>query len=324
MSLAYAFAMNLTQLRHLIALAETGSFTRAADSVHLTQPALSRSIQTLEEEIGLTLIDRVGKRCEVSTAGQSVVQRARRIVADADELRRIGPQLNGALAGKLSVGLGGGPGGVLTVPMLKHFATRYPGIRINVSRAATDLLLESLRDRKLDMLVVDARAVPPAADLAVETLPEMAAGFFCRKSHPLTRRKQIGPEVLAEYPIACAPLSNEVSRLFVERFGPRWHPQEFITLGCDEITSLVQVMLETDAIFVGIAAALREPLVKGKAVCLPLWPAMGKVGRFGLVTLAHRSEPPALPLMREFVREHLCDEPGWEPMPQSRNATRRA
>lgn len=316
--------MNLTQLRHLIALAETGSFTRAAESVHLTQPALSRSIQTLEEEMGLRLIDRIGKRCEISASGQTVVQRARRIVADADELRHIGLQLNGGLAGKLGIGLGGGPGGVLTVPMLKHFAQHYPGVRLTVARATTEALLESLRERKLDMLVVDARAVPPAADLAVEPLTEMAAGFFCRKSHPLARRKQVAPEVLSDFPIACAPLSNEVARLFVERFGPRWHPQEFITLACDEVSSLVQVMLDTDAVFVGIAAALREPLAKGKAICLPLWPAMGRVGRFGLVTLALRSEPPALPLLRQFVREHLRDDENWTPMPQSRHATRRA
>jgi DNA-binding transcriptional LysR family regulator len=316
--------MHLTQLRHFIALADSGSFTRAAGAAHVTQPALSRSIQMLEEDLGLRLVDRLGKRCQVSTAGQAVLARARRIVAEADELKRTGEQLRGALAGQLGIGLGGGPGAVLTTALLKHFAVHHPAIRLTISRAPTTLLLDSLRERKIDMVVVDARAVPPAPDLAIDILPEMAAGFFCRKGHPLARRKSIGPDVLGEFPVASAPLSDEISRLIVERFGPRWHPNEFVTLWCDTVESTLETAQHTDAIFIGIAAALREQLARDRMLCLPLWPAMARVGRFGLITLAHRSEPPALPLLRAFVREQLRDDPAWAAMPQSRHAKGRS
>ena len=80
--------MNLSQLRHLLALTQTGSFSRAAEQLHVTQSALSRSISALEEELGLKLVDRIGKSNELTPFGLSVVERARRIVQEAGELQR--------------------------------------------------------------------------------------------------------------------------------------------------------------------------------------------------------------------------------------------
>lgn len=80
--------MNLKHLAHWLALAETGSFSRAAEKLHITQSALSRSIQVLEEELGGPLVDRIGKKNELTPLGQSVLERARRIVHEAQELRQ--------------------------------------------------------------------------------------------------------------------------------------------------------------------------------------------------------------------------------------------
>ena len=79
--------MNLRHLEHWLALAETGSFSRAAEKLHITQSALSRSIQALEEELGGPLVDRIGKRNELTPLGRSVLERARRIVHEASELK---------------------------------------------------------------------------------------------------------------------------------------------------------------------------------------------------------------------------------------------
>ena len=78
--------MTLVQLRHLVALAESGSFSRAAERVHLTQPALSRSIQSLEEELGGSLFDRIGRRAELTAVGREILERARQLVLDAQDL----------------------------------------------------------------------------------------------------------------------------------------------------------------------------------------------------------------------------------------------
>ena len=80
--------MNLKHLAHWLALAETGSFSRAAEKLHITQSALSRSIQVLEEDLGGALVDRVGKKNELTPLGLSVLERARRIVHEAQELQQ--------------------------------------------------------------------------------------------------------------------------------------------------------------------------------------------------------------------------------------------
>ena len=84
--------MNLRHLEHWLALADTGSFSRAAEQLHLTQPALSRSIAALEQELGGRLFDRIGKRNELTPLGQAVLARARHVVLEAEELRRVHPE----------------------------------------------------------------------------------------------------------------------------------------------------------------------------------------------------------------------------------------
>lgn len=82
--------MTFVQLRHFLSVAETGSFTRSAKALSITQPALSRSIHALEEVLGRALFDRVGRRSELSHFGREMLERARHLVGDAQELVEIG------------------------------------------------------------------------------------------------------------------------------------------------------------------------------------------------------------------------------------------
>ena len=98
--------MTLVQLRHLLSLAQTGSFSRSAEALFLTQPALSRSIRALEDELGQALFDRVGRRSELTPFGREVVARARVLVGAADDLRDSGAQVARGDAGSLRIGSG--------------------------------------------------------------------------------------------------------------------------------------------------------------------------------------------------------------------------
>ena len=107
-----------------------------------------------------------------------------------------------------------------------------------------------------------------------------------------------------ENPIASTPLSDEVGRLLVERYGPRAHPSQCVTLRCDELPSLVEVARQSDAVLLAIRAAA-PALVE-----LPLSPPLQGTARFGLVTLARRTEPPGLAILRELMSHRLLDAPG--------------
>ncbi len=292
--------MTLTQLRHLISLARTGSFSKSAAALFLTQPALSRSIRALEAELGQPLFDRVGRHSELTPFGRDTLERARELVLAADDLRESARLAGSSEHGLLRIGMGSGPGAMLMTPLLLQTARERPRLRVEIARADTELLVQALRERTLDALVVDARSLRPAPDLNAQFLHEMRGAFMVRRGHPLAKRRRRPVfDDLLPYPIASTPLSDEVARLLVERYGPRAHPDACVTLRCQEIPSLVEVTRHSDAVLLAIRAAAPD------LVELDMQPALAATARFGLVTLRRRTEPPALALVRSLMAQRL-------------------
>ena len=299
-----AWLMTLVQLKHLISLAETGSFSKSAGLLFLTQPALSRSIRSLELELGQPLFDRVGRHSELTPFGQEALARARELVQAADELRRAGQRQPGELQGRLRVGMGSGPGAMLMTPLLQKAAQDCPGLQVEVARAGTDLLVQALRARSLDALVVDARSLRPAPDLHTQQVCAMRGAFMVRRGHPLSRRRRaLSFAEVQAFALASTPLSDEVCRTLVERYGPEAHPSHSVSLRCDEIPSLVALASHSDAVLLAIRAAAPE------LVELTLTPPLDSEARFALVTLARRTEAPGLGLVRELMSRLLRDNP---------------
>lgn len=286
--------MTLVQLRHFVVLADQGSFVQASAVLFLTQPALTRSIQALEDELGGALFDRLGRHIALTPFGREVLQQARRLVADAEALKQTGRGLHAGLVGTLRIGLSSGPGALLSTPLMLHMAEHHPRLQLQISRGNTGVLIDELREQCLDALVVDARSVRPSADLQVSQVFELAAGFLVRPGHPLVQRG--GPVSIDDalaYPVASTPLSEEVARILISRYGPQANPDDMVTLRNDETLSLVEVARHSDAIVLTANAAAPG------LVSLPMSPPLAATARFGLVTLARRQEAPALRLLRE-------------------------
>jgi DNA-binding transcriptional LysR family regulator len=294
--------MTLVQLKHFISLAQTASFAKSAAAVHLTQPALSRSIRALEDELGQPLFDRIGRVSELTPFGRQALERARELVLGAEDLRDSARLAGEGQEGMLRLGMGSGPGAMLMTPLLLKMARERPRLQVTITRANTELLVQALRDRALDALIVDARSLRPAPDLNTQSLHEMAGAFMVRRGHPLAKRPGAKnfDEVL-QYPIAATPLSDEVARVLVDRYGPRAHPEACVTLRCDEIPSLIDVARHSDAVVLAIRAAAPD------LIELNMQPALAATARFGLVTLRRRSSPPALDLVRALMAELLVE-----------------
>lgn len=301
------WGMNIRHLEHFLAVAESGSFSRAADKLFLTQSALSRSIQALEMEVDGRLLDRVGKRNELTPLGRQVMERARRIVLEASELKRGAELMRQANAGTMRLGLGSGPGAILMTPLMCHMARHQPQVQVRVVRGPTELQLVQLRARQLDALIVDMRALPPDSDLSIEPVAEMAGGWLVRSAHPLLARRSVALSDLLTYPVASTPLSDEVSRHLVEQYGPQANPAQMVTLECNDVESLIDVVERTDAVLLGVLATARERIEAGAMAVLPVRPALKATARFAYVTLAGRSEAPVMGVLREFVAQRMVD-----------------
>lgn len=294
--------MTLVQLRHFIGLAEHGSYVKASRVLFITQPALSRSIASLEDELGQALFDRVGRRVVLSHFGQDALALARRVLDHVAGLKTYQQRLASGALGSIRVGLGSGPGAVLATPLALHMAQSFPKVRLTLSRGSTDLLLHALRSERVDAIVVDIRSIRPSSDLRIEHQIEMRAGFLAHARHPLHRRRaRLGFADVLRFPIASTPLSDEVARLLIAQYGPEANPDDMVTLRSDDIGTLVEAAQTSQLVVLTISAAA------GSLKKLPVTPALTATARFGLVTLAQRTPPPAIDQVRWVMQQTLRD-----------------
>ena len=296
MSFWQTSAMTLTQLRHFVALADLGSFVKASAVLHLTQPALSRSIQALEEELCGALFDRLGRRISLTPFGRDILRRARRLVSDADDLKAAGKGLHAGLIGLLRIGLSSAPGALFSTPLMQHMAERHPRLQVQISRGNTSVLLNELREQRLDAAIVDIRSMAPSADLQLSHVFDLRAGFLARPQHPLVRAGQsVTLNGMKAYPIASTPLSDEVARMLVGTYGPEANPDDLVTLRCDETTSLLELARRADVIVLTVKAVAED------LVALEVVPRLTATARFGLATLSGRQQAPPLQIVQNLL-----------------------
>ena len=297
--------MNTRQLRHFIVLAETGSYRRAAERLNLTQPALTRSIQALEQDLGGRLIDRIGRRNEISAFGRTLLARAARIVADIEDLAQSAARQRKGLTGAISVGLDSGPGAILTMDLMRHVVRHYPQAQLNIASGAVPLQLQLLKAGELDLIVADSRVLLPDPDIVAERLDDMAAGFLCRKEHPLAKMGTATIEAVRGFPVVSTPLSDEIAHELMARVGPLGDPRTLVTLRCEDLPACVEVARTTDAIYLGVIAAAGESLTSGDLTPLDVGGYCG-AARYSIISLARRSTPPLAPAIRAFIRDRMA------------------
>jgi LysR family transcriptional regulator, transcription activator of glutamate synthase operon len=188
--------MELRQLRYLEAVARRRSFTRAALDLHIAQSALSQQVGRLERELGVELLRRTTRRVEVTEAGELVLARGRRALAEVDGVREDLDALQGLVRGGLR--LGGVPpvGPVHPAALIADFARAHPGVAITVREDVAFTLLGQLRDGGLD--VVMALVDPDALDgLDGVRLLDEELVVIAPLDHPLARAKRVRVERLA-------------------------------------------------------------------------------------------------------------------------------
>lgn len=294
--------MTLVQLRHLITLADLGSFMQTAEALHLTQPALTRSIHALEEELGGPLFDRQPRPIQLTALGREVVHRARTVVSDSEALKQVAQSLNSGLIGSLRIGLSSAPGVLLSVPLMQYMARHHPRLQVHISRGNSALLVNEVREQRLDAAVVNLRSIPTASDLATANSFELEVGFLARKDHPLVLLgKPLSLAQVLAYPVASTPLSEEVARALIARYGNAANPDRMVSLRCDETLSIVELARREDIVVLTICVATTD------LVRLNIKPALNASGQFGLVTLNRRQDSPAVGIVRQQLGRWVAD-----------------
>ncbi|OIJ64974.1 LysR family transcriptional regulator [Streptomyces mangrovisoli] len=142
--------MDLQQMRYVVAVAETASFTRAAEACHVVQSALSHQVARLEKELGARLFERTSRRVRLTTAGEAFLPAARQALEAAERARAEVAAATGEIRGRLTVGSIPTVAAVDLPSVIRTYRRRYPQVRFSLRAGSSERLVEQVRDGALD------------------------------------------------------------------------------------------------------------------------------------------------------------------------------
>ena len=280
--------MDLKRMGHLVALADTRHFGRAAERCYLSQPAFSRSVLAAEAELGLQLFNRGTLEITCTDAGAFVVERARKLLFESRCLERDVTMYRERQIGDISFGVGPYPAATLLLSLLCELRTNYPGINTRVEVNNAQYLTEHLRSESLDFFVADMRNLTPEADLLVTPLGNLQAAFCVRAGHPMCEKAM---PLAALLPYGCASVQAPESLLLAlgQAAGlPSGTPLPMV-LTCDDVQILKGVALATDTVIACPVAGVARELASGDLVQLVPTDLPPIFAQMGVVSLRGRS-----------------------------------
>jgi LysR family transcriptional regulator, transcription activator of glutamate synthase operon len=293
--------MELRQLRYLSAVARHGSFTLAAQELHVAQPAVSQQIRRLERELGVELLSRTTRRVLVTEAGEIALARAGRILADVDALRAEIDELHGLLRGTLALGVIPAVGALDPASLLARFRARHPAVDIRLIETTLADTLELLRADRLD--VCFAFCVPERAGegIAGELLFDDELALMVAPGHPLAKRRRVALASLAGEPLV-APITGASLRLALEDALEQAGASVRVSYESNEASTVRALTAQ------GLGVSVLPRSFAGRPgpelVAVPIAPKLPRIP-VSVLYREGRRRPPALEAFLTGVREEL-------------------
>ena len=193
--------IDIRLLRQVLALSKHRNFARAAEALHISQPALSRSIAGLEQSLGVQLFDRTSAGVEPTIFGQTVIGRGHDILKKEKELRREIFLIQGIEVGELSIGAGPFPFEISISHAVAKLIARNTKLQVRIDMDSAPAIVNRVLSGDIDIGVADIRHCEDFARLTFELLPEHAVACCCRREHPLAGRRALSLDDLLQFPI---------------------------------------------------------------------------------------------------------------------------
>ena len=188
--------MNFQELRYLVAVAEHRHFGRAAEACNVSQPTLSSQIKKLEDELGVTLLERTNKRVDMTPVGSQILVHAQRALSEAGQMEAVARAARDPLVGPLKLGVIPTVAPYLMPLILKPLKQGYPGLTIELWEDQTKALVEGLRNHRLDAaLLATETDAPEITEIKLFEEPLLAA---LPRNHKLAGSKRVDEEALRD------------------------------------------------------------------------------------------------------------------------------
>lgn len=191
--------MDTQDLKAFVEVAETGSFSSAAERLHLTQPAISKRVAALEARLNRPLFDRVGRRITLTDAGVALLPYARRVLQELEDARRAVSRLSDQISGRLSIGTSHHIGLHRLPPVLKRYTQRYPEVDLDIHFMDSEDACDAVLAGKLELGIVTLPLTPLAQLEQHRVWPDPLA-VMVSPEHELFRLDKVELPMLAKHP----------------------------------------------------------------------------------------------------------------------------
>ena len=298
-------ALELQQLRHVVALARHGSFVRAATALHISQPALSRSIQGLERRVGAALFQRTGSGVLPTDLGRLYIERAHDVLRLADELERETLGMRTVERGNVTVGAGPYIAESVVSRAAAECTQQHPRVGLRIVVRHWDELLRLLRSRELDFFIAELSTLQQEHDPEITPMPTTHPYYFvARAVHPLAGRRDVSAAETFGWPFVAPnriPPRALEPMLSARRAATDGQlvPRVFPAIECGEIATVKRIIEHSDAITALTLSCITAELEDGRYSVLGWEPWMYL--RYGIVSLKGRPRTHAAVRFHELV-----------------------
>lgn len=191
--------MDLANLNAFLAVAESGSFSLAGERLHLTQPAVSKRIASLEQQMAVRLFDRLGREVSLTEAGRALLPRAYQILSVLDDTRRALRNLNGEVSGRLSLATSHHIGLHRLPPILREYTRRYPRVSLDIQFLDSEVAYEEVLHGRAELGVITLAPHTQAPVRAFKVWDDLL-DFVTAPDHPLARQATVDLADVAAFP----------------------------------------------------------------------------------------------------------------------------
>jgi DNA-binding transcriptional LysR family regulator len=228
--------MEFSSLRAFVQVARQGSFSAAADSLYLTQPAVSKRVAALESDLSVKLFDRVGRQIFLTEAGHQLLPRAEQIMQDMVDIRRGLSNLSGEVAGRLVMGTSHHIGLHRLPAVLRYFTDAYPNVTLDIQFMESERACLAVEHGELEMAVVTL-PLNPVEILLTQKIWHDPLCIAIAPDHGLAQHKTVSVSKLVTYP-AVLPTKGTYTRTLLEQSVSEWQLEVNCTLATDYLETL--------------------------------------------------------------------------------------
>ena len=209
--------MQLVELRTFLAVAEEKSFSAAAQRLHITQPAISKRIQSLENHLCTNLFDRIGKRVYLTEAGNLLIERAETMLLLAKDTEKEIFNLNDTISGRLNLATSHHIGLHRLAPVLKEFSKRYPAVQLDIQFEDSEVAYQMVRSGQVELAVVTLN--PDRTDLDADLIATAVWHDPLVFVSSVAKSNAASMQMLADQPCILPGLATYTGRIVMDRFA---------------------------------------------------------------------------------------------------------